>query len=430
MSRWGVRCSAPLQCANGQRRHGRPELIGAHAVTLLSCAITTATVLGVLAPGCTKTTVLRTRYSLASEPAIGENRTEITDVRRTAQRTTLVSLDSILRMDHDGVTIPVISPDGRRAVVQTSTNAPWNVRLGDALPSSGLKARLEAVSLETENLGLPLSTLTGPWLIGRAATNDAYLAERPRSDGGRDIALVEWESGAPHEVAADGWTNAFATVSPGGSLAWARRPAEGGDWSLVIERQGARRVLAGEPGDQWVFPVFAGDGSGIFAFRITGAALSVAWLPFQADGFPSAEALVKPLAAMPLGLGGSLLAVAQIMQPVDGLAASSPGSDRIVLYLPGLGRVVSWTPGGVLEPLAERSVSAVLLDADAALVTTPEMLGRERLSDPDGKLEMLAEGPWLARPLTQPGTVVAVIRMRAGRAELAQLDAALAPAPR
>jgi hypothetical protein len=383
-----------------------------------------------LALGCTQTTVLRTRYSLASEPAIGEDRTQVTDARRMAPPAPGANLDSVLRMDHDGLTVPVISPDGRRAVVQTQTNAPWNVRLGDAPPAAGLASRLEGVSLEPASLGLPIVTLAGPWLIGRAATDEAFLAERPRRDGGRDIALVAWDGGAVHEVAVDGWTNAFATITPGGALAWARRPAEGGDWSLVMERGGVRRTFRGAAGDQWVFPVFAGDGSGLFAFRISGVALSVAWVPFETDGFPSEDALEAPAAAMPLGLDGSLLTVARIMQPVDGLAASRPGSDRIVLYLPSMGRAVSWTPGGTLEPLADRSVAALLLDADAALVTTPEMLGLERLSDPEGRLAMLAEGPWLARPLARsgtpdiPGTVVAVIRMRAGRVELAQLDAA------
>ncbi len=393
---------------------------GARSATGAVCA---AMALALAAMGCSKSTVLSTRYTLASDPVLGDSAPITVDARDATKPTMLADLGSLLRLDHDGLTMPVVSPSGRFAAVQTTNDAPWNVRLGDALPPSGLRSRIEAVSLEAASLGLPLATVTGPWLLGRAATEDWFLVERPRADGGRDIVRVDWAGGATHDVVADGWTNAFATASPVGDLAWCRRPAEGGDWQLVLERGGTRRVLAGDGRDQWFYPVFAGDGTGVFSLRLTGSALAMVWLPFETDGFPSADTLRTPTYAVPLAMGATIATAAQVMAPIAGLAESTPGSEFVVLYAPGLQRAAAWTPGGLLEPFADRAIAATRLDAEAALITTPEMLARVRLNDPDGRVEMIAEGPWIARPTTVSPSVVVIVRMRNGRVELATLDA-------
>jgi hypothetical protein len=333
-------------------------------------------------------------------------------------------------MDHDAVTLPITSPDARYAAVQTASDARWNVLLGDALPAAGMHVRIEGVSLEPSSLGLPCTTLEGNWLLGRAATDEAFLIERPRSDGARDIALAPWSGGMIHDVVSDGWTNAFATITPGGSLAWSRRPAEGGDWQLVVERRGVRRVLQSQPGDQWLFPTFAGDGTGLFALRLTEGSLVLAWIPFEPDGLPSATAAIAPVDIQPLALGASLATAARVVEPVGGLAASSPGSDRMVFFAPNQGLAATWIPGGRLETFTQRSVAATMLDAEVVLVTTTEMLGRQKLGDPEAKVEMLAEGPWVARPTTVAPTLVVLIRTLRGRVELATLDIAAQPATR
>lgn len=380
--------------------------------------------------GCTETTVLNTRHTLKNQHFVGEMHTEVSGAG-VARSSYLADLGATLRMDYDGATLPITSPDGHYAAVQTASDAPWNVLLGDALPAEGLHVRIEAVSLDSASLGMPTSTLEGAWLLGRAATNDAFLVERPRPDGGRDIALAPWNGGLVHDVVADGWTNAFATVTAGGSLAWCRRPAEGGDWQLVIERRGERRVLQSNPGDQWLFPCFGGDGTGIFAMRLTtGGALVMAWLPFQPDGFPSVDAARQPSDAVPLALGATLQTAAHVVEPVSGLAASCPGSDRIVFFAPTQRRAATWTPGGRLETFAPRSVAATMLDPEVVLVTTTEMLGRQKLGDPEEHVDMLADGPWVARPTTTAPTLVVLMRTMRGRVELAKLDVTATPVGR
>lgn len=379
--------------------------------------------------GCTQhTTVLNTRHSLPSDVQPGQKHTIFLDDRLNPTRAPLVEVGATLRMDHDGTTLPVVSPNGLHVAVQTSTDASLMVRLGDPLPAKGVRTRIEAVSLDAGTLGMPEGNLEGAWLLGRAATDDGYLVERPRPDGSRDILLAPWSGAQPVPLVANGRTNAFATWAQDGSLAWCQRPPEAGDWRIVVRRKGQERVLDAPAGQRWLFPMFAGDGTGIFALRLEGGALALAWLPYEADGFP--VIVGRSLDAQPISLAATYPMAAACAEPEGGMAASPPGSDHVVVFHPNLGRAVAWTPGGVLEPLAEHSLAAAVLDPDAVLVTTPEMLGRQQLADSQQRLEMMADGPWLARPTTAAQSLVVLIRARDGRVEIAPLNLTQKPAAR
>lgn len=379
--------------------------------------------------GCTqRTTVLNTRHSLPSDVQPGQKHTIFLDDRLNPTRAPLVEVGATLRMDHDGTTLPVVSPNGLHVAVQTSTDASLMVRLGDPLPAKGVRTRIEAVSLDAGTLGMPEGNLEGAWLLGRAATDDGYLVERPRPDGSRDILLAPWSGAQPVPLVVNGRTNAFATWAQDGSLAWCQRPPEAGDWRIVIRRKGQERVLDAPAGQRWLFPMFAGDGTGIFALRLEGGALALAWLPYEADGFP--VIVGRSLDAQPISLAATYPMAAACAEPEGGMAASPPGSDHVVVFHPNLGRAVAWTPGGVLEPLAEHSLAAAVLDPDAVLVTTPEMLGRQQLADSQQRLEMMADGPWLARPTTAAQSLVVLIRARDGRVEIAPLNLTQKPAAR
>ncbi|MFO0784206.1 MAG: hypothetical protein U0636_11045 [Phycisphaerales bacterium] len=379
--------------------------------------------------GCTQhTTVLNTRHSLPSDVQPGQKHTIFLDDRLNPTRAPLVEVGATLRMDHDGTTLPVVSPNGLHVAVQTSTDASLMVRLGDPLPAKGVRTRIEAVSLDAGTLGMPEGNLEGAWLLGRAATDDGYLVERPRPDGSRDILLAPWSGAQPVPLVVNGRTNAFATWAQDGSLAWCQRPPEAGDWRIVVRRKGQERVLDAPAGQRWLFPMFAGDGTGIFALRLEGGALALAWLPYEADGFP--VIVGRSLDAQPISLAATYPMAAACAEPEGGMAASPPGSDHVVVFHPNLGRAVAWTPGGVLEPLAEHSLAAAVLDPDAVLVTTPEMLGRQQLADSQQRLEMMADGPWLARPTTAAQSLVVLIRARDGRVEIAPLNLTQKPAAR
>lgn len=382
-----------------------------------------------LAAACTsERTTLSSRYEIGrAEP--GGIRTVVTDDRGRPVTDARMTLSPVARVAFDGRTLPLVSPDGRRAAVQVRTTAGWAVQVGDPLPPEGIAARIEAISLDADSPGVPLGVLEGPWILGRGATDDGFLAERPREDGGRDIALVTW-AGEARTIVADGWTNAFATAAADGSLAWSRRNPEGGDWQLVVERRGVRRSIESPHGESWLLPVFAGDGTGLFALRLVGTSLVAAWLPFGADGMPVVPGGRDALVVL-LSLRANLSAAVTAMIPVSGLSASPPGRERLALWLGDQGRMALWAPGGRIEPLAAGSVGATPVDAGNALVTLPAALVRQQLGPNELPVRPLADGAWLTRPIV--GKPASFVAMRASGRQIelarAQLEIPTTPAP-
>jgi hypothetical protein len=362
-----------------------------------------------LAAGCTaERTTLSSRYEIGrSEP--GGIRTVVSDDRKNPSADARMRLEPVARLAFDGRTLPIVSPDGRRAAVQVRTNATWAVQVGDPLPPDGIETRIETISLEAAMPGVPLGALEGAWILGRAATDEGFLAERPREDGGRDVALVSW-AGQVRAIVADGWTNAFATTGMDGSMAWSRRKPEGGDWQLVVERHGMRRVLAGAKGESWLLPVFAGDGTGLFALRLVGTSLVVAWLPFGNDGMPALPHGADAMVAL-VSLRANLSAAVTAMIPSSGLSASPPGRERVTFWAGDQGRMVLWAPGGRIEPLAAGSVAATPVDPGNVLVTLPAGLARQQLGPNELPIRPLLEGAWLTRPIV--GRPEAFVAMRA-----------------
>ena len=371
--------------------------------------------------GCeTQRLSTRETLSLASDRASDGTRTVVVDESSTIVRRTRMTLTPVTQMPWDGQTLPLVSPDGRKMAVQTSGTATWAERIGDPLGPEGFTSRMEAVSLAADTPGLPLSRLDGPWVLGRGASDEGYLVERPRNDGGRDIALQRW-SGSLVLVVQDDWCNAFATVARDGTLAWSRRDPEGGDWQLVCRRDGVTRVLDATPGSSWLMPVFGGDGTGMFAFRLEGGSLVVAWLPFAADGMPAADATRAPAMVAVVSLKANLSWLARALAPVSGLAASPPTRERVAFWMPDAGRMALWAPGGSVEQLNEGSFAATVVDADNALVTMPDALMRERLGAGTRRAELMASGAWITRPTTMSAGELVAFRTAKNRLDVARL---------
>ena len=359
------------------------------------------------------------RLSLASEPAPGGTRTVIQDDRdRTGPRMQLQA-EPVVRLPWGGGALPVVSPDGRHAAVEARCTASWAERVGDPLTPAGFDAQIEAVSLEGTSPGAPTARLEGPWILGRAATDRGFLAERPRADGRRAVMIAAWDGGV-EPIADDEWCNAHATAGADGTLAWSRRPPEGGDWELVVQRSGRRSTVRAPEGSSWVLPTPSGDGRGVFALRLDGASVSLAWIPFADDGLPVPGSVTGGEGPVPLTVSGGLSWALRAMAPLGGLSASPPGSDRVAFWNPDSGRAALWAPGADLETLVRGSLAATRVDAGNALVTSGEALLRHRIGAA-GTDETLAAEPWFVRPVASPAVGLVGIRVRGKTAEIARL---------
>jgi hypothetical protein len=324
-----------------------------------------------------------------------------------------------VRVPGDGLTLPVVAPDGRSFAVQARTTATWAVRIGDPLPPDGAETRIEAWSLEGSRAGTMLRALDGAWLLGRAATDDGFLVERPREDGGRDIALASWRESI-RMIAEDGWTNAFVTASAGGDLAWSRRRPEGGDWQLVVERGGRRRAIGTRPGVSWLFPSFAGDGSGLFALRMEGTAIALAWIRFDDAGPPGPDAVEAAITST-LTVQGNLSAAARASEPSSGLSASPPGRGDLTIWSADHGTTLVWAPGAEPEALGPAAVAATVVDDENALCTEAGGLRRDRITARARPGERLLDGAWVTRPTTRGANQLVAIRSEGGELVIAPL---------
>ena len=371
--------------------------------------------------GCTTERISsRDNIVLTSQPVPGTERTVITDDRQRLKPRVLVDVEFLARIPFDGLTLPLISPDGRKAAIQTNCTASWAVRVGDPLPPDGFDCTIEAVSLVKEEAGAPISTLKGQWLLGRGADDEGYLVERPRADGGRDIGLAAWR-GDVRVVARDEWCNAFATVAPNGTMAWCRRPVEGGDWQLVCERNGVRRTLHTSEGASWLMPVFGGDGTGMFALRLHSQSLVLVWLPFADDGLPLEDATVAPSMLTVVSLRANLSWAVRALEPVSGLAASPPRRERIAFFNADAGRMALWGPGGRIELLTEGSFAATVVDPSNALVTLKDAMIREQLATEPRKSELMTDGAWITRPTILSASELVGFRSDRSTMEFARL---------
>lgn len=366
--------------------------------------------------------------TLTSQPVPGAERTVIVDERNRFKPRVLIDVSSLARIPYDGRTLPLISPDGGKAAIQSSSTASWAVRIGDPLPPEGFESTIEAISLATDAAGTPISTLKGQWILGRGAHDDGYLVERPRADGGRDIGLASW-AGKVRMVAQDEWCNAFATIAPDGTMAWCRRHVEGGDWQLVCERNGIRRVLRTTDGSSWLMPVFGGDGTGIFALRLQTPSLVLVWLPFGPDGLPTEDATLAPNMLAVVSLRANLSWAARAFEPVSGLAASPPSQELITFFNPETGRMALWGPGGRIEVLTEGSFAATVVDSSNALVTLKDSLIRERLATDPRQSELMAGTGWITQPITLSATELIGFHASGNSMEFARLTLSPQGAP-
>ena len=384
------------------------------------CAAAAAAACVAALGACRERVASNERFTLDPSPPVLEAGEAGPAAALPGPRGVAVRLEPIARVAQAADGVPSVSPDGRSVAIEASSDAGWAVRVGDPLPPGGFTARIEARSLEPRRRGQLLRAVEGAWVLGRGATDDGFVLERPREDGGRDIVLAGWQAGM-RTIAEDGWCNAFATASGDGAFAWSRRMPEGGPWQIVVQRGGMRRELEVPAGTSWLLPTFAGDGTGLFALCLAGSALKAAWLPFGPDGLPDARSTVAPRHGAVLSLRGTLSSAVRATMAAGGTAASPPGRADLTVWTPDAGTMVTWLPGGRPEALGRGAAAGVVIDDDNALVTDGRRLLRHRLGAPGLADGVIADGAWVIRPTTRSPASFVAFRPLGGQVEFATL---------
>ncbi len=207
----------------------------------------------------------------------------------------------------DDDTLPLVSPNGEYIATQNGLPPKPEAIFGSDFAQVPSTSRVEIYSLASGPTSSPVLTVTvnEAVLLGRGVDDEGFLVESPRPDGTRWIGKAAWETGRVTWLVNDDVSvNAFATLGPGGALAWSRRPIQGEGWSLVVRINDQEWTLPSSDGD-WLVPTFSGRGYGLFSMLLRDGALDAIHMD-AAD----AATMRRTLRRQPLTSGGATVATA------------------------------------------------------------------------------------------------------------------------
>ena len=292
-------------------------------------------------------------------------------------RSLLVTFGAI---DYDGETLPLQSPDGSFIAAQSGV-APTldtlhatpqaTVPIGSSIQIHRLIHDTDGPRIVTE------ATLQSGLILGRSANERGFLVEAPRPDGERWIGLVRWEDFEVDWLVQDEQVNAFATLGPGGRLAWSSRPMHGGSWKLNIRTpHGAWQI--GDENIQYVMPTWNSSGEGLFTMQLArDGMLSAVYFHGEDEAVMRQSRRIINL-SHDMRIGGAMQTM--VAHPA---IVGTPGLSRptLLFYHPHYNQLAVWRPfrtDGQRSVLLEAGTVAAAIDASGFVVmgTDTEVIGR------------------------------------------------------
>lgn len=310
---------------------------------------------------------------------------------------------------NDNMTLPLVSPDLRRVVTQTGASPTPETLLARPEASVPVATRLEVYTLdmrndidgkkgETRHAPVRAFRIEEPAILGRSCDAKGFLIESPREDGSRWIGRASWDTGEITWLVQDDSVNAFASLGPGGQLAWARRAKTTDHFELVVRNDsGEWSVPAG--GEDRVMPSWSVNGEHLFVFRVEAASLAIEC------GLSSDEQAFTQSArsqSLPLLDRGRLLDAYQAMNGSPAIWGARPApAEQIVFWHPGFDRCFLWRPLAIpareRAPMPAGSFAALVDDDVYAFVSLQKELIRQNLANPRDRASIVA-GIQVPRP--------------------------------
>jgi hypothetical protein len=311
-----------------------------------------------------------------------------------------VSVDAYGPVEYDGLSVPIVSPDGLFIAAQDAPAPPREQRLAIDVPRPTRPGSYATVSISplTSGIGgvqtsVEVFDLNAPILLGRDASAEGVLIESPRPDGSRWIGVAIWtqEAAQVRWLVRNDAVCAHAVFADAGAILYSRRTGPGARFALVHrERDGAERSLT-MPDADLVFPLVAPDRRHATCLAVddSGAiTLLLIDLTTGGTGTPGNElgAIVRRFdLASSGGIEGAAQIVAASQSAVSGLsqsdalagATTTPTESALgpILFHPGMDRLAAIDARRrSLIALAPKSVAAVDAGDGRALCSTPDGL--------------------------------------------------------
>jgi hypothetical protein len=250
----------------------------------------------------------------------------------------VVGVRPIGRVPYDGLSLPLVSPDGRFIATQTGQAPPWEALLAEpgvgvtaattlaafAIVESPASASSPAHQLSTtlQVVGWRESPSAG-LLLGRSADTRGFLVESPRagSPEARWIGRVDWITGKLEWLVTGEGINTFATFGPSGELVYSRFDRERDAFDLVIrpradDASGEIVCRGRDARESLVFPLCSLDRDHAYAIavpRSAGESLSVVAIALPGSKRTPAEIVARRA----LGVEASLASAFQCVAPMQ-----------------------------------------------------------------------------------------------------------------
>jgi hypothetical protein len=284
----------------------------------------------------------------------------------------------------DGVTLPLLSPDGRHMAVQTGVAPDLATALARSGQRSPLASRIAMYRVDGRAL-VRLGETDGGLILGRSADNRGFLVESVRPDGARWIGRVDWMQRETEWLVQDGNVNAFAALGPDGMLVHCARGLNERMFDLVVrggpgsEGQavgrdaGGVRRLSGNGTRSYLLPSVSEDGGRVFALSLRDGILEL----LSAD--PSSDASLAQSAARFFVTDRGSDELALFMCSAQGARDGVDGRDWMLFHR-ALGSLARWNetdglrivPGGVLARAEVKDGREAVLVGAKVRVRTPD----------------------------------------------------------
>lgn len=321
-------------------------------------------------------------------------------------------LTPLLTCPSNGFTLPIVSPDGSSAAIQSAGATRFQTLLATS-SEQGVDAG--CVTMHDFKAGTATVVPGGEMVLGRSADARGCLVESPRSDGSRWIGLAPWDGSEPQWLVQDDRVNALASMGPKDQLVWCRRARDGKQLDLVVRHADDEQVIAAPEDGSWLAPQFTGDGRALVALRLRDGTLSACCFAVgdRVADHPERVLDLSWRATAPMAYQ---TAVPQRMQLLSGA--------QWAFFHPRFRRVGVWdVSSGRSSLFGVGSSSIVQMDAERFLVATTEGLDIDSRSWMDARSDTsrLLSGVWV--PLLRLDDSRAVIaRMGGTQVDIVRID--------
>ena len=299
---------------------------------------------------------------------------------------------------YDNETLPLVSPDGRFLATQTGLAPGLETVLaqpGAAIPASS-RIEIHALPDAPDQSPTMIAVVDQPALLGRSCRDDGFLIEAARENGARWIGLVSWETGRTTWLIDDDQAvSAFASLGPGGQLAFSRRPLNGSGFSLTVRLAGQQWSFPADQGD-WLMPTWSGLGDGLFALLLRGDMLDAVHM-IATDASTARRTLrIQPLATSEANRNIAFRTLNSVVNLPGGPA---PARHELFFFHPAHRAAALWRPPDPPAVFQRHSFVAVAdhNDPRSMLLMTDRQLFWQNIGSTPDRVELM-RGAHVPRP--------------------------------